>query len=215
MFLLKAIQDKFLTNKENESVAFVIMNVKGRDLLAIDEPSDELTKADKATYNMIGMDTNPFRNVKYYYPYSKDLTSSTYARRDDIESQMKLDKAFFYKYIFEEDKESIDLLFSNIDDPNQTMESIVNHIVTGQGGFNGITNWVDLLKQVHEHTMVGHSKDKEITVLSWRKFYRLFRKTIEKSTIFQNGINKGKKETRLQGHCADGCLGHGGSQQSV
>lgn len=199
MFLLKAIQDKFVTSKNDESVAFVIMNVKGRDLLAIDEPNDELTKEDKRIYKMLGLDTNPFRHVKYFYPYSKDVITSTYGRKDDIESQIKLGKASFYKYIFQEDKESIDLLFSNIDDPNQTMESIVNHIVTGQGGFKGITNWDDLLKEVYEHTKSGNTgKEKEITVLSWRKFYRLFRKTIEKTTIFQNSIAKTKKETRLQ-----------------
>lgn len=199
MFLLKAIQDKYLSSKSDESVAFVIMNVKGRDLLAIDEPNDELTKEDKAIYKMLGMDTSPFQHVKYYYPYSKDVITSTYGRKADIDSQMTLNKAFSYKYIFDDDKESIDLLFSNIDDPNQTMESIVNHIVTGQGGFKGISNWDDLLKQVYEHTKSGNTgKEKEITVLSWRKFYRLFRKTIEKTTIFQNSIVKNKKETRLQ-----------------
>jgi DNA helicase HerA-like ATPase len=198
MFLLKAIQDKYLLSKNDESVAFIIMNVKGRDLLAIDEPNDELTKDDKAIYKMLSLDTNPFQHVKYFYPYSKDVTTSTYGRKNDIESQMKLNKAFSYKYIFDDDKESIDLLFSNIDDPNQTMESIVNHIVTGQGGFKGITNWDDLLKQVYENTKAGTNKEKEITVLSWRKFFRLFRKTIEKTTIFQNSIVKNKKETRLQ-----------------
>ena len=199
MFLLKAIQDKYLSSKKSdESVAFVIMNVKGRDLLAIDEPNDELNKEDKAIYKMLGLDTNPFQNVKYFYPYSKEVTTSTYGRKDDIESQMKLNKAFSYKYIFEDDKENIDLLFSNVDDPNQTMESIVNYIVTGQGGFKGITNWDDLLKQVMENTKAGTNKEKEITVLSWRKFFRLFRKTIEKTTIFQNSIVKNKKETRLQ-----------------
>lgn len=198
MFLMKAIQDMHLSSDKNESIAFVIMNVKGRDLLAIDEPNDELTKDDKRVYKMLGLDTNPFHNVKYYYPYSSDLITSTYGRKSDIESQMKLNKASLYKYIFDDDKESIDLLFSNIDDPNQTMESIVNHIVTGQGGFKGITNWDDLLKQVYEHTKSGSGKEKEITVLSWRKFYRLFRKTIEKTTIFQNSLAKNKKETRLQ-----------------
>lgn len=199
MFLLKAIQDKFLSSKNDESVAFVILNVKGRDLLGIDESNDELTKEDKRIYKMLELNTDPFQHVKYYYPYSKDIVSSTYGRRNDIENQMKLNKAFSYKYIFDDDKESIDLLFSNVDDPNQTMESIVNYIVTGQGGFKGITNWDDLLKQVQEHTKSGNTgKEKEITVLSWRKFYRLFRKTIEKTTIFQNGIAKNKKETRLQ-----------------
>jgi DNA helicase HerA-like ATPase len=199
MFLLKAIQEKYIAKSSGESVAFVIMNVKGRDLLAIDEPNDELTKEDKRIYKMLGLSTEPFNQVKYYYPYSKDMITSTYGRKDDIDSQLKLNKAFIYKYIFEQDKESIDLLFSNIDDPNQTMESIVNYIVTGQGGFKDITNWADLLKEVYEHTQAGKTgKEKEITVLSWRKFYRLFRKTIENTSFFQNSINKAKKETRLE-----------------
>jgi DNA helicase HerA-like ATPase len=199
MFLLKAIQDQYIEKSKGESVAFVLLNVKGRDLLAIDEINDELTSDDKSIYKMLDLSTVPFQNVKYFYPYSKDIVSSTYGR--DVKSQMELNKAFLYKYIFEDDKESIDLLFSNVDDPNQTMESIVNYIATGQGGFNGITNWNELLNEVYEHTKAGTSgKDKEITVLSWRKFYRLFRKTIEKTTIFSNSISSKPKdnETRLK-----------------
>jgi DNA helicase HerA-like ATPase len=199
MFLLKAIQDQYIEKSKGESVAFVLLNVKGRDLLAIDEINEELTSDDKSIYKMLGLSTEPFQNVKYFYPYSKDIVSSTYGR--DVQSQMELNKAFLYKYIFEDDKESIDLLFSNVDDPNQTMESIVNYIATGQGGFNGITNWNELLNEVYEHTKAGVSgKDKEITVLSWRKFYRLFRKTIEKTTIFSNSISSKPKdnETRLK-----------------
>lgn len=193
MFLLKAIQTQYLKSSNEESVAFVILNLKGRDLLAIDEVNDELTNDDKSIYEMLGLSAEPFKNVKYFYPYSKDIVSSTYGR--DVKSQMEINKAFFYKYIFEDDKESIDLLFSNVDDPNQTMESIVNYIVTGQGTFNGITNWNELLKEVYEHTKAGVSgKDKEITVLSWRKFYRIFRKTIEKTTIFSNSISSNPKD---------------------
>lgn len=200
MFLLKAIQDMYLASNNDESVAFVIMNVKGRDLLAIDEPNEDLNKEDKEIYKMLNLSTKPFQNVKYFYPYSKDITTSTYGRKNDIESQVKLGKGFLYKYIFAEDRDNIDLLFSNVDDPNQTMESIVNHIATEQGEFSKITNWHDLLNEVHEHTKAGKTgKDKEITVLSWRKFYRLFRKTIEKTTIFENALNdKKKEETRLQ-----------------
>lgn len=197
MFLLKAIQDQYIEKSNGESVAFVLLNVKGRDLLAIDEINDELTSDDMSIYKMLDLSTVPFQNVKYFYPFSKDIVSSTYGR--DVKSQMELNKAFLYKYIFEDDKESIDLLFSNVDDPNQTMESIVNYIVTGQGGFNGITNWDDLLKEVYEHTKAGVSaKDKEITVLSWRKFYRLFRKTIEKTTIFSNSISNEPKNKEIR-----------------
>ena len=38
MFLMKAIQDTYIKNKsEDESVAFVMFNVKGRDLLTIED----------------------------------------------------------------------------------------------------------------------------------------------------------------------------------
>jgi len=203
MFLLKAIQDQYLKESQKESVAFVFLNVKGRDLLAIDEDFEAFTKDEQEeyqhsidTHKMLGITPTPFKNVKYFYPYSKDVYSSTYGK--DVKNQMTQGKAEQYKYIFEDDKESLDLLFSNIDDPNQTMESIVNVIATGQGKFADITTWTDLLSEIKEHTTAGNTKDKEITVLSWRKFFRLFRKTIEKTTIFQNSYKKENKETRLQ-----------------
>ena len=138
MFLMKAIQNQFLQNKRgNESVAFVILNVKGKDLVAIDEPNKDLEKQDIDIYEMLGLEPKPFSDVKYFYPYNKEFPT-TYALRDDVKSQMKQGKAFQFKYIFEDDKDSIDLLFSNVDDPNQTMESIVNYISTGQGKFDGL-----------------------------------------------------------------------------
>jgi hypothetical protein len=144
MFLLKAIQEQYISNNLNDSVAFVLLNVKGRDLLAIDEANEELTNDDKRIYSDLKIETSPFKNVKYFYPYSKDTKSTTYADVRDVESQKKLKKAFHYKYLFEDDKESLDLLFSNIDDPTQSMESIVNYITSGEGHFNGITSWDDL-----------------------------------------------------------------------
>lgn len=198
MFLLKAIQDKYLKSNLEESVAFVFLNVKGRDLLAIDEENDELEKEQLEIYEKLGVDATPFNNVRYFYPYSKDISSSTYCKVDDVKSQMELNKAELFKYIYEDDKENIDLLFSNIDDPTQTMDSIVNVIASGQGNFSNITNWSDLLEQIKNNTVSGRNLDKEITVLSWRKFYRIFRKTIEKTTIFANSYNKEKNETRLQ-----------------
>lgn len=199
MFLLKAIQEQCLNKRNNESVAFVLLNVKGRDLLAIDEENDELTKEDKKVYTDLEMDAKPFKNVKYYYPYSKDVKSTTYADIKDVESQKKLKKAFQYKYLFEDDKESLDLLFSNVDDPNQTMESIVNYVVSGEGHFNGITNWEDLKNEIKKHQEKGDTgKDKTISVLSWRKFYRLFKKALDRNLFFSNTLKKDGSEVRLQ-----------------
>lgn len=200
MFLLKAIQEQYIKNNTNESVAFVLLNVKGRDLLAIDEANDELVEEDKKAYKNLGIEVSPFKNVKYYYPYSKDVRTTTYADVKDVESQKKLNKAFQYKYLFEDDKESLDLLFSNIDDPTQSMESIVNYIISGEGVFNGVRNWEELKDEIKKHQEKGDTgKDKTISVLSWRKFYRLFRKTLERNKdLFSNSINTQKSEVRLQ-----------------
>lgn len=200
MFLLKAIQERYIKKNSNESVAFVLLNVKGRDLLAIDEANDELLDEDRKAYKDLEIEVSPFKNVKYFYPYSKDVRTTTYADVKDVESQKKLNKAFQYKYLFEDDKESLDLLFSNIDDPTQSMESIVNYIISGEGVFNGVRNWEELKDEIKKHQEKGDTgKDKTISVLSWRKFYRLFRKTLERNKeLFSNSINEQKSEVRLQ-----------------
>lgn len=200
MFLLKAVQEQYIKNDNDEGVAFVLLNVKGRDLLAIDEANNELTDDDKKVYKDLGIETSPFKNVKYFYPYSKDVRTTTYGDVNDVESQKKLNKAFQYKYLFEDDKESLDLLFSNIDDPTQSMESIVNYIISGEGVFNGVRNWEELKDEIKKHQEKGETgKDKTISVLSWRKFYRLFRKTLERNKdLFSNSINAQKSEVRLQ-----------------
>jgi len=206
MFLLKAIQEKYghLQNIENDnSVAFVVFNVKGRDLLAIDEPNNELSDTDKKVYNeMLGLKTEPFENVKYFYPYS-DLSSSktktfSYADEDDIEAQIDTKKAFKYKYVFDEDKNSLDLLFANVEDSSGTMESIVNFIINGNGKFSDVDSWATLRNTVTEYTQSGRKdSDKDISVMSWRKFKRIINKSLS-HPIFQKAVVPAKNETRLQ-----------------
>ena len=199
MFLLKNIQERYLKEVKDESVAFVFLNVKGRDLLAIDEPNEDLPEQDKAMYEELGLEIKPFDSVKYFYPYSKDVKSTTYADINDVRSQQELKKAFQYKYLFEDDKESLDLLFANIDDPTQTMESIVSFITSGEGTFGGITNWEDLKEEIKKYQEKGDTgKDKTISVLSWRKFYRLFRKSLERNLFFSNSLKEDGTEVRLQ-----------------
>mgnify|MGYP006279150985 CR=1 FL=1 len=199
MFLLKSIQHKCLINSNaNDNLAFVLLNVKGRDLLAIDETNADLSEIDREFYlKKLGLDDEPFKNVKYFYPYADDLISNTYADRKLIAHQEGLDKAFRFKYIFEYDKENLDLLFSNIDDPAQTMDSIINYIISEQGNFGNIRNWNQFLLEVDEHCKAGSSRDKEITVSSWRKFKRIVRKALN-NPIFAARTSEQDREIRLQ-----------------
>lgn len=53
MFLLKAIQDKYLYEDNIDDVAFLLFNVKGKDLLAIDEPNEFENATEKKYYIII------------------------------------------------------------------------------------------------------------------------------------------------------------------
>lgn len=185
MFLMKAIQDNISKHKD-ESVAFIMMNVKGTDLLRIDQLNgreNELAEI-KPIYEKLGMEMKPFQQVKYYYPYSKDAISYTYEKEQVLRDRMEVGKAFQYKYLFEndEDKESLDLLFANVDDPNDTIESIINFIISNGGNFKGVESWEEFKQALYQQTQTetASKAGKEISVMSWRKFYRLFNKSFQK-----------------------------------
>ena len=206
MFLLKAIQDKYYDNDKNEendeSVALVVFNVKGKDLLAIDEPNDFKDDDEKnkilKTYEMLGLLPEPFRQVQYFYPYSSSNKSNSYIPKELLEKQRSQDKSYQYKFTYEKDKDSIDLMFSNIDDSTQTMSAIINQIIEGQDGFNTISTWENFIKEIETKCEAGNAsnKNKEITVVSWRKFLRLIKKSVYKNPLFAD-VNEKNKEVRI------------------
>ncbi len=213
MFLLKAIQDSYLAKEleqpdnNEDSVAFVLFNVKGKDLLAIDEENDfaheknpdSAKQKTLAKYEELGLNSKPFEHVKYYYPYSIPNTRSwnTYMTAEEVEENVKLKKAKKFKYIYEYDKDSLDLMFSNIDDSSQTMDSIISYISSGQGNFKNVGDWQEFLDAVKDKCSAGGSSDKEIPVVSWRKFYRIVNKGITDNKIFSRTFDESKGETRI------------------
>ncbi len=214
MFLLKAIQDRYLSKEyqnddfDDDSVAFVLFNVKGKDLLAIDQLNDfsdeknPETEKEKtlAKYIELGLSAEPFKNVQYYYPYSVPNTRhwNTYLSAEEVADNITLKKAHNFKYIYKYDKENLDLLFSNIDDSTQTMDAIISHIMSGQGKFGSIDNWQEFLEAVREmFASDNKNSDKEIPKVSWRKFYRIVNKGITDNKIFARTIDESKRETRL------------------
>lgn len=198
MFLLKAIQDKCMSNPEqDDDVAFVLFNVKGKDLLALDEPNEYESVAEKnatyALYEKLHMSTEPFKNVQYYYPYAENKIGNTYLHREAYDNQRSQGKAHLYKYSYEEDKDNLDLMFASMDDPQQTMDSILNYIISNQGSFGGLDGWDDFLDEVQKYCKAGSGGDKEITVNSWRKFNRIIRKSIYRNEIFDSVRDNGEE----------------------
>ena len=199
MFLLNALQQKYMADREKKSVAYIFLNVKGRDLLTIDQPGQPLSDFDKAMYKDMGLEEKPFQNVRYFYPYGGRDTIKSYVRPEVFEAQFKAKRAKKFKFSFNEDKENLDLLFSNVDDPTQTMESIINFIVSEQKPFNSVDTWDSMLEAVQEMGEKGGSAaSKEISVMSWRKFKRIVKKSISIDRMFTDEVRPEKDEVRLE-----------------
>ena len=206
MFLMKAIQDQYLKKDDpDDSVAFVIFNVKGRDLMAIDRKNEfqgeEYSEKESvfADYEALGLSNEPFKNVKYFIPFTSNIShkQSTYLPKDDIENYIDAGQLQKFKYIYRDDKDSIEMMFSDIDDPNQTMESILSKITEDDKDFGGLSTWKEFLEKVNENAQKGSSASKsEISVLSWRKFKRVVRKATQ-GEMFANNVNPDKSECRL------------------
>lgn len=201
MFLMKSIQDTYATvSDEDDSVAFVLFNVKGRDLMAIDVENDELSDETIDEYAKLGLSQTPFKHAKYYIPYYDSTSSkqSSYLSRSDIASYISSGKLKKYKYVYEDDKESIEMMFANVDDPTQTMESIVSKIIDERDSdFGNLTTWGEFLEKVGENSQKGSTGSKgEISVLSWRKFKRIVNKAI-KDDMFANRVQPEQSECRL------------------
>ena len=194
MFLLKIIQSKFRT-ENGETAAFVFFNVKGRDLMAIDEPNPDLSQKDKDIYKELGISTEPFSSVRYFYPYAKDKKTAnvqSYADPSDVKDQISEGKASTYVFTYEESKDKLDLLLANEDDSTGTLESCINFILNGSGNFGGVSKWSTLKEQIDQCTVAGSTgTSKEIQVSSWRKFKRCISKAIS-NEIFVN------QDTNLQ-----------------
>ncbi len=190
MFLLNAIQQKF-----GEDVAMIFFNVKGRDLLAIDEPNDSLSNEDKSIYKTLDLQPETFKNVLYYYPYNNETSNKvlTNATPNDVVKQQTEGKAFAYKFKCENYLDKIDLLLANEDDSTGTMESCVNFIVNEQGNFKNIKTWNSLIDTVKAYANAAATGQKnEILPSSWKKFLRLINKTVDQQGVFQDNFTPGK-----------------------
>ncbi len=192
MFSLSSIQQLL-----EDEAAIIILNVKGDDLLKIHEENPELNKKTVEDWNGLGLQCTPFKNVKYFYPYSDKFQNHIQSaiENDDFIDQENQGIANRFSYLFSEDKSKLDLLFSNIDDPSFTMESILNTIE--ENSEFDLETWKEFKRKLSEKTKSGTGTSKDITVQSWRKFSRLINNSIS-NEIFQEGRSK-KKERR---HCS-------------
>jgi len=81
-FLLSSIFQKY-TSESNEKIATVLFNVKGYDLLFLDQPAETLSEDEKEMYKKLNMEVKAFENVQYFAPYKDDGVNLNTLRTND------------------------------------------------------------------------------------------------------------------------------------
>lgn len=171
MFLLQSL----LQSIQSEDIAVIILNVKHGDLLQIDEPPKELSEEQKGLWIKLGLAPKPFDNVHYFLPRGKNRQANSYVLPRNYE---------IFAYALEDSVTKLDLLFSNIPDPTETIDSLVGEIQNGFGTaqFKGVTTWNDLLNAEPLAKNGQSQKIGDIRSSSVGKFRRHLRRIVQTRT---------------------------------
>jgi len=186
MFIIQSLLQT--TNAEN--IGVIIMNVKHGDLLRIDQEPTGLDEAQKALWIKLGLEPKPFKNVHYYLPRAKNGSANSFiVPRDYI----------LYAYSLEDSVNKLDLLFSGIPDPTDTIDSLIGEIANGYGTkqFAGVTAWNKLLNgpPLAEE---GRSKALgDVKSSSVGKFRRHLRRMVQSRTTGLFTEQRSRKENNL------------------
>jgi DNA helicase HerA-like ATPase len=199
MFLLQAVSQ----GAESGRTAIIIFNVKGDDLLYVDRPADHTDDANTQAWQNCGLRGIPFSDVRYFFPYARDarkLYANTWCDVETLRTLQNNGNAENYIYTYEHDRDKLDLLMSNIDDPNFTLDAIRNEILTSSR-FEKLSDWDGLERELLLRCEAGRGE--QIPVVSWRRFKRLVSTIVsgESAGIFQD-TRSGAKE-KLHTHLSD------------
>ncbi len=171
MFLLQSL----LQSVQAEKIAVIIMNVKHGDLLQINEPPRELSEEQKGLWIKLGLEPKPFDNVHYFLPRAKNGQANSYILPRNYE---------IFAYALDDSVNKLDLLFSNIPDPTETIDSLVGEIQNGFGTtqFKGVNNWNALLNAEPLAKNGQSQKLGDVRASSVGKFRRHLRRLVQTRT---------------------------------
>lgn len=201
MFLMNALQQKY--NKENkEKVGYIVFNVKGRDLLSIDEPAESLSDNDKELYNLLDLDVKPFSDVHYYFPYTDKAEQHYVQSFGDWDKMLKpkfnKNRASIFKYPYTACVNKLRYLFANEPDPTNTMESIISWIEDDNDPFAGIKQWSQFNQRLNKvlNDTADSPARRTIALGSWKKFVRIINKILS-GCVFRDGVDDNSNEVVL------------------
>ncbi len=140
MFLIQAI----LQTANAKDIGVIILNVKHGDLLMIDQEVKGLEPEQHDRWAALGLEPRPFNQVRYLLPHGKDTPTT------GKPNSFYIPDAFAtYAYALDDTRDKLDLLFSNIPDPSDTIDSLIgeitNGLVSGSSRWAKVLDWDSLL----------------------------------------------------------------------
>lgn len=190
IFLLTAIQQIQEKKCEKaEPAAFVILNVKGGDLLNLHEEDPDLSDGTRQDWQKCSLLTAaPLKNVTYFYPYS-DVGAKAQTQLDTaaVERNVTDGRAYRYFYNLADAIERLHLLVEDIHDPQQTLVSCAEHCTAH---FNEDTPWSTFRNTISD--WVKKTPDNRIPVVSWRRFARHVRQRTKNPLFTQASARAGE-----------------------
>jgi len=138
MFLIQSILQKA---PDPEKIAVIILNVKQADLLRIDERGPQLDPEQMSMWEALGLEPKPFEHVRYLLPRGPNGQPNSFVQPSSWT---------LFAYDLDSAADKLDLLFTNVSDPTNTMESIIGDIMQGLEGrgdakFKNVHSWNNLL----------------------------------------------------------------------
>lgn len=135
LFLLTSIQQSAF----GASVATVVFNGKGSDLLRIDQAAQEISEVDHAIWDVAGLDPAPLNSVSYVLPLGKNGAPSSAHVPADFHG---------FGFSLKEGIEHLDALLTGLDDPAKTLAALAADIScavqTNEPEISGVSTWPSL-----------------------------------------------------------------------
>lgn len=193
MFLLTAVQQRQESQwnaSQEDKAAFVILNVKGADLLRLHEEALDLDEGNtRSDWQKCGLTATPLKNVTYFYPYAE---SGIYAQTklDSATVRQNIDSGVAYRYYYDVETalDRLPLLVEDIDDPRAMFVSCADYCVDN---IDKQSSWVSFRRQIR--SWADNTPDKNIPVVSWRRFSRLFIQRTKNPMFVEKSVDADKK----------------------
>ena len=183
IFLLTAIQQIQESKwSKADGAAFVILNVKGADLLSLHEENPNLDDKTRQDWEKCrGLNAGPLNNVTYFYPYSDaEAMAQTQLDAKAVEQNVASRHAYRYFYNLPDAIERLHLLVEDIHDPQHTLVSCAEHC---KEQFTKDTPWSTFRETIGDWARTAPTK--QIPVVSWRRFARYIRQRTKNSLFTQ------------------------------